>query len=157
VPTPFRGTINVDVRESVPDWAPYVQPMAPEGSPNVLYAVLDDVGHSAMAPLGGLIETPNIDRIAQRGLTCTNSILAGGNSSGDIPMLRYAGGASRPALRLLVLHDDDEREFAYTGDAEEALERAAKEHWTVASVKDDWTTVFAETRNGAQHVASQRR
>ena len=42
-------------------------------------------------------------------------ILAGGNSNGDIPMLRYAGGKGRPALRLLVLHDDAEREFAYTG------------------------------------------
>ena len=29
-------------------------------------------------------------------------ILAGGNSNGDIPMLRYAGGTGRPALRLLV-------------------------------------------------------
>jgi arylsulfatase A-like enzyme len=38
----------------------------------VLYIVLDDVGYSAMAPYGGLIETPNIDRIAQRGLTYTN-------------------------------------------------------------------------------------
>ena len=71
-------------------------------------------------------------------------IIAGGNSNGDIPMLRYAGGPSRPALRLLVLHDDDDREFAYTGGAEEALERAGKEGWTVASVKDDWATVFAD-------------
>jgi phosphoserine phosphatase len=71
-------------------------------------------------------------------------ILAGGNSNGDIPMLRYAGGPSLPALRLLVLHDDDEREFAYTEGAEQALDRAAAEGWTVASVKDDWATVFAE-------------
>ena len=49
-------------------------------------------------------------------------ILAGGNSNGDIPMLRYAGGKDRPALRLLVLHDDDEREFAYTAGAETSLE-----------------------------------
>ena len=47
-------------------------------------------------------------------------ILAGGNSNGDIPMLRYAGGKHRPALRLLVLHDDHEREFAYTAGAEDA-------------------------------------
>ena len=49
-------------------------------------------------------------------------ILAVGNSNGDIPMLRYAGGKDRPALRLLVLHDDDEREFAYTAGAETSLE-----------------------------------
>ena len=50
-------------------------------------------------------------------------ILAGGNSNGDIPMLRYAGGKGRPALRLLVLHDDAEREFDYTAGAEKSLER----------------------------------
>src|SRR5262245_55386488 len=32
-------------------------------------------------------------------------ILAAGNSNGDIPMLAFAGGPSRPGLRLLVLHD----------------------------------------------------
>ena len=38
-------------------------------------------------------------------------IVTGGNSNGDIPMLRYAGGRSRTALRLLVNHDDPDREF----------------------------------------------
>jgi len=69
---PFKGVINVDVKESVPDWEPYTQPIAPEGTPNVLYIVLDDVGYSAMEPFGGMIETPNINRIAERGLTYTN-------------------------------------------------------------------------------------
>jgi hypothetical protein len=58
-------------------------------------------------------------------------------------MLRYAGGKGRPALRLLVLHDDAEREFDYRAGAERSLEQAAKEGWTVVSVKDDWSTVFA--------------
>jgi arylsulfatase len=44
----------------------------PEGTPNVLYIVLDDVGYSAMEPFGGMIETPNINRIAEQGLTFTN-------------------------------------------------------------------------------------
>jgi phosphoserine phosphatase len=70
-------------------------------------------------------------------------ILAGGNSNGDIPMLRYAGGKDRPALRLLVLHDDAEREFDYTAGAEQSLETAAKHGWTVVSIKNDWATVFA--------------
>ncbi len=70
-------------------------------------------------------------------------IVAGGNSNGDIPMLRYAGGKDRPALRLLVLHDDEEREFAYTAGAEKSLELAAEKNWTVVSIKNDWSTVFA--------------
>jgi len=69
---PFKGVINVDTRDSTPDWEPYVQPAAPAGAPNVLYIVLDDVGYSAMEPWGGLIETPNIKKLASSGLTYTN-------------------------------------------------------------------------------------
>ena len=68
----FQGTINVDVRDSTPDWGPYTQAAAPEGAPNVLYLVLDDVGFSAMEPWGGLIKTPTIKRLAANGLTYTN-------------------------------------------------------------------------------------
>jgi hypothetical protein len=57
-------------------------------------------------------------------------------------MLHFTQHADKPSLRLLVLHDDDEREFAYTAGAEQALEQAAAGGWTVVSVKDDWTTVF---------------
>jgi phosphoserine phosphatase len=71
-------------------------------------------------------------------------ILAAGNSNGDIPMLRYAGGKDRPSLRLLLLHDDEEREFAYTSGAEKSLELAAAHGWTVVSVKNDWDAVFAD-------------
>ena len=68
---PFGGTINVDIRESEPDWAPFEPPTAPNGAPNVLYIVLDDVGFSAMGCYGGPIETPNIDRIVSAGLRYT--------------------------------------------------------------------------------------
>jgi arylsulfatase len=67
----FRGLVNLDIRDSVPDWAPYEQPKAKPGTPNVVYIVLDDVGFSAMSCYGGLIETPNIDRIAAQGLRYT--------------------------------------------------------------------------------------
>jgi arylsulfatase A-like enzyme len=69
---PFKGTIDLDIRDSTPDWEPYLQPVAPEGAPNILYIVLDDVGFSAMEPWGGLIETPNINKLASTGLTYTN-------------------------------------------------------------------------------------
>jgi arylsulfatase len=72
VSKPFRGKIDIDIKDSVPDWGPYTQPIAPDGAPNVVYVVLDDVGFSAMEPYGGIIETPNIRRIAERGLTYTN-------------------------------------------------------------------------------------
>jgi phosphoserine phosphatase len=69
-------------------------------------------------------------------------LLAAGNSNGDIPMLDFTWHEDRPFLRLLVLHDDGEREFDYTSGSEQALERAAANGWTVVSVRDDWATVF---------------
>jgi phosphoserine phosphatase len=71
-------------------------------------------------------------------------ILAAGNTNGDVPMLRFTGGKDRPALRLLVRHDDAEREFAYAKGAERALDQARTDGWTVVSVKDDWATVFGD-------------
>ncbi|QDQ91501.1 arylsulfatase [Rhodococcus sp. WB9] len=65
---PFRGVVNLDIRDSIPDWGPYEQPKATPGSPNVLYIVLDDVGFGALGCYGGPIDTPNIDRIAANGL-----------------------------------------------------------------------------------------
>jgi arylsulfatase A-like enzyme len=67
----FKGTINVDIRDSVPDWSPFGAPKAPAGAPNVVYIVLDDVGFSAMNSYGGPIDTPNIDRLAAEGLRYT--------------------------------------------------------------------------------------
>ena len=68
---PFKGKVNVDIRDSVEDWAPFAPPQAPEGAPNVLYIVLDDVGYSAMSCYGGPIQTPNIDKIAGDGVRYT--------------------------------------------------------------------------------------
>ena len=67
----FRGTINVDIRDSVPDWTPFEPPRAPAGSPSVVYIVFDDVGFSAMGCYGGPVETPNIDRLAADGVRYT--------------------------------------------------------------------------------------
>jgi hypothetical protein len=69
-------------------------------------------------------------------------LLGAGNSNGDIPMLHFSQHHDKPSLRLLVLHDDDEREFAYTSGVEQALDQAAGDGWTVVSVKNDWATVF---------------
>jgi len=68
---PFHGVIDLDIRNSSPDWAPFAQPIAPPGTPNVVYVVLDDVGFGALGCYGGLIDTPNIDRIAGAGLRYT--------------------------------------------------------------------------------------
>jgi phosphoglycolate phosphatase-like HAD superfamily hydrolase len=71
-------------------------------------------------------------------------ILAAGNSNGDVEMLEYSGTPTTASLRLLILHDDAEREFDYVAGAEEALDKARSSGWTVVSMKNDWNTVFGD-------------
>jgi phosphoserine phosphatase len=101
---------------------------------------------------GNIIQKPELDvmddgpvkpariwsRIGRRPL------IAAGNSNGDIEMLQFAGGAKRNGLRLLVLHDDADREFDYVAGAERSLELAAANGWSVVSIKNDWSEVFAD-------------
>jgi phosphoserine phosphatase len=68
--------------------------------------------------------------------------LAAGNSNGDIEMLEFTHHQNKPILRLLVLHDDDQREFDYTTGAEQALQQADQSGWTVISMKNDWASIF---------------
>jgi phosphoglycolate phosphatase-like HAD superfamily hydrolase len=76
------------------------------------------------------------------GRTGRRPIFAAGNSNGDIEMLEYACAGTGPSLGMLVRHDDAEREFDYTAGADNALGLAADRGWAVASMRDDWTTVF---------------
>ena len=59
-------------------------------------------------------------------------------------MLRFAAIVGRDGLRLLLLHDDADREFDYVAGAEEALDRARDRSWTVVSVKDRLGACLAE-------------
>src|SRR5829696_3952066 len=70
-------------------------------------------------------------------------IMAGGNSNGDIEMLQFAHPGKVPSMRLLIRHDDSEREFDYTSGAEKALHQADTDGWTIVSMKNDWTTIFS--------------
>ncbi|HTU53535.1 MAG TPA: arylsulfatase, partial [Acetobacteraceae bacterium] len=63
---PFGGTINLNAAQSMPWWPPRVVP--PAGAPNILLIMTDDVGFGAPSTFGGVIPTPNLDRIANSGL-----------------------------------------------------------------------------------------
>jgi phosphoglycolate phosphatase-like HAD superfamily hydrolase len=69
-------------------------------------------------------------------------ILAAGNSNGDRQMLVFAGGPSLPALRLLVVHDDADREFDYVAGAEKVISAAQTHGWMTISIKREWRKVF---------------
>ncbi len=63
----FKGTIGRTYKDSSPDKIPLMK--APEGAPNVLFIMIDDAGFGQWSTLGGQIPTPNLDRLAQAGLT----------------------------------------------------------------------------------------
>ncbi|CAN5473936.1 sulfatase-like hydrolase/transferase [soil metagenome] len=66
--TEFQGKIELDIRDSEADWGPFAAPTAPEGAPNVLYLVWDDTGIATWDCFGGLVDMPNMSRIAERGV-----------------------------------------------------------------------------------------
>jgi phosphoserine phosphatase len=74
-------------------------------------------------------------------------ILAFGNSDGDIEMLEFTESPKRPWLALLLNHDDEEREYAYTSRAEKSLQVAKERGWTVVSMKRDFKTIFPPERH----------
>jgi arylsulfatase len=67
---PFRGEINVAFADSKADFPEALR--APEGAPNVLIMVGDDIGYGHMGAFGGPARTPTFDRLAEQGLKYTN-------------------------------------------------------------------------------------
>jgi arylsulfatase len=70
MPQRFDGVIGRDWRTSTPWWPP--EPEPPEGAPNVLLLVLDDVGFAQLGCYGSDIETPAFDGLARNGVRLTN-------------------------------------------------------------------------------------
>jgi arylsulfatase len=68
-PLQFGGVIKEDAKDSKPWWPPTVVP--PKGAPNVLLIMTDDSGFGVPSTFGGVIPTPNLDRIANTGLRYT--------------------------------------------------------------------------------------
>jgi arylsulfatase A-like enzyme len=67
----FNGRIELDLRDSKPDWESFLDTSAPKDAPNVLVILYDDTGQAAWSPYGGGIEMPTMDRLAKNGLTYT--------------------------------------------------------------------------------------
>ena len=68
----WNGKIELDIRDSTPDWEPFLAPQAPAGAPNVLFLAWDDVGYGTMDVFGGPVETPTMRRIAELGVRYAN-------------------------------------------------------------------------------------
>jgi len=66
----WHGKIGRTFAESEPYWPKPVK--APEGAPNIVVILLDDLGFAEMGCFGSEIETPNMDRLAANGLRFNN-------------------------------------------------------------------------------------
>lgn len=66
---PFGGEIGLSAADSKSFWQPQVAP--PDGAPNVLLIITDDAGYGVASTFGGVIPTPNLDRVAKAGLRYT--------------------------------------------------------------------------------------
>lgn len=64
--SPFEGKIGKTYKESEAKWQQ--PPAPPAGAPNVVIILLDDVGFGLTSTFGGLIPTPNLDKLAGRGI-----------------------------------------------------------------------------------------
>jgi len=112
--------------------------MTPEGPVLMREAGIDFIDDKAGKPVG-------INAMIGR-----RPMAAAGNSDGDRQMLEWVP-TDRPRLRLLVHHDDADREYAYgakshVGTFSDSLMAEAKaKGWTVVSMKDDWKRIFAFT------------
>jgi phosphoserine phosphatase len=80
-------------------------------------------------------------------------IAAFGNSDGDQAMLQYVTTGSGRRFGLIVHHDDADREYAYdrnskVGRLSSALDEARTRGWTIASMRNDWRTIFPSNVSG---------
>ena len=62
----FHGIVGKTIADSKPWWPSALKP--PEGAPNILVVLFDDVGFSDFGCYGSPIRTPTIDRLAAEGL-----------------------------------------------------------------------------------------
>ncbi len=67
----FKGIIGNTLADTKQFWPE--RRKAPAGAPNIVWILLDDVGFGAVSTFGGLIETPNLDKLADNGLRYTNA------------------------------------------------------------------------------------
>ncbi len=114
MPPGFQGKIALDIRDSEPDWGPYLPPKAPDGAPNVLFIAWDDLGYGTMDSFGGPVECPNMTRLAERGVKLANfhttalcsptraSLLTGRNatSNGMATIAEFASGFPGISTRI---------------------------------------------------------
>jgi len=65
-PPNYKPITEMDARDATKP--PMFEVKPPEGAPNVVIVLIDDIGFGATSPFGGAIETPTFERLANEGL-----------------------------------------------------------------------------------------
>jgi arylsulfatase A-like enzyme len=65
---PHVGLVTYDAKDPATRYPPIEPLRPPEGAPNVLVVLIDDVGFGASSAFGGPCQTPNFERLAAGGL-----------------------------------------------------------------------------------------
>jgi arylsulfatase A-like enzyme len=65
---PYAGVITYDAKDPDTSFPPIEPLRPPEGAPNVLVVLIDDVGFAASSAFGGPINTPTAERLAANGV-----------------------------------------------------------------------------------------
>lgn len=68
--TPFAGRVGRTMAGSDPAWP--TRPVAPDGAPNIVFILADDVGFADIGCFGAEINTPHLDRLATDGVRFSN-------------------------------------------------------------------------------------
>jgi arylsulfatase len=66
----YPAITELDARKATPP--PLFQVKAPQGAPNVVVVLLDNLGFGATKPFGGVINMPTLERLAKDGVIYTN-------------------------------------------------------------------------------------
>lgn len=89
------------------------------------------------------------------------SVMAFGNSDGDLQMLQWTAASGGSRFCLIVHHTDAEREWAYDrqshiGNLDKAHDEASSRGWTIVDMKKDWKVIFRRGRE-AEHGNDPRK
>ena len=90
----WDGVMKVDVRDSTPDWGPYIPEKPPEGAPNVLIVLYDDTGVAAWSPFGASSATATDQNCSGRLMPASavrSAVSARSRSAGVWAASRVAG------------------------------------------------------------------
>ena len=71
VKLPFRGVVNIDVRDSTPDWTPFQPPVAPRGRPTSCTSSSTTSASPRWVATAARSTRRNIDRVAEQGVRYT--------------------------------------------------------------------------------------